>query len=186
MINEVRQTVLAILNKNNYGYISPGDFNLYAEQAQLDLFEDYFYAYNYQNNKENQRTSGTGYADIKKGYEEVIDFFSVTLPLTQNAANVFFMPSLYEGLGIVLIEAQVNGLSCVASDTIPKEADINAGLMNFLSLDFDKNKWRDTILNANRNNNIKDPLIAAKETGYDIKKVSSWLQQFYVNKLRAN
>jgi len=93
MINEVRQTVLAILNKNNYGYISPGDFNLYAEQAQLDLFEDYFYAYNYQNNKENSRTSGTGYADIKKGYEEVIDFFSVTLPLTQNAANVFFMPS---------------------------------------------------------------------------------------------
>ena len=93
MINEVRQTVLAILNKNNYGYISPGDFNLYAEQAQLDLFEDYFYAYNYQNNIENSRTSGTGYADIKKGYEEVIDFFSVTLPLTQNAANVFFMPS---------------------------------------------------------------------------------------------
>ena len=41
MINEVRQTVLAILNKNNYGYISPGDFNLYAEQAQLDLFDEY-------------------------------------------------------------------------------------------------------------------------------------------------
>ena len=36
MINEVSQKhSLAIANKNNYGYISPGDFNLYCEQAQL-------------------------------------------------------------------------------------------------------------------------------------------------------
>lgn len=48
MINSVRNTVLAILNKNNYGYIAPNDFNLYAKQAQLDLFEDLFYEYNYQ------------------------------------------------------------------------------------------------------------------------------------------
>ena len=41
-INDVRNTVLAIANKNNYGYISPQDFNLYAKQAQLDMFEDYF------------------------------------------------------------------------------------------------------------------------------------------------
>jgi hypothetical protein len=96
MINDIRNTVLAVLNKNNYGYISPQDFNLYAQQAQMDLFEDYFYAYNYQVNKENQRTSGTGYADIKKGYVEVIDFFSVTSPLSQVAANLdkFFLPSL--------------------------------------------------------------------------------------------
>jgi hypothetical protein len=96
MINDIRNTVLAVLNKNNYGYISPQDFNLYAQQAQMDLFEDYFYAYNYQVNKENQRTSGTDYADIKKGYAEVIDFFSVTSNLTQNggATNSFFLPSL--------------------------------------------------------------------------------------------
>ena len=42
MINSVRNTVLAILNKNNYGYISPSDFNLFAKQAQMDIFEDYF------------------------------------------------------------------------------------------------------------------------------------------------
>ena len=83
MINQVRNTVLAVLNKNNYGYISPSDFNLFAEQAQLDLFEDYFYAYNYQVNKENARQSGTGYADLKKGYEEVIDTFSVSASLSQ-------------------------------------------------------------------------------------------------------
>ena len=93
MIDSVRRTVLSILNKNNYGYISPADFNLYAKQAQLDIFDDYFKDYNYQVNKENARQSGTGYADIKKGYEEVIDGLSETNFLTQDAANSFFLPS---------------------------------------------------------------------------------------------
>ena len=94
MINSVRNTVLAIINKNNYGYISPSDFNLFAKQAQLDIFDEYFTNYNQQVNEENARISGTGYADIKKGYEEVIDSFSVTNTLTQSAANVYFLPSI--------------------------------------------------------------------------------------------
>jgi hypothetical protein len=93
MINSVRNTVLSVLNKNNYGYISPSDFNLFAKQAQLDIFEDYFYQYNYQINKENARASGTGYADIKKGYEEVINIFSKTNFLLHNVNNEFFTPS---------------------------------------------------------------------------------------------
>jgi hypothetical protein len=82
MINAVRNTVLAILNKNNYGYISPSDFNLFAKQAQLDIFDEYFISYNNQVNKQNGRVSGTGYADIQKGYEEVIDTFSPTAATT--------------------------------------------------------------------------------------------------------
>lgn len=85
---------MSILNKNNYGYISPSDFNLYARQAQLDIFETYFYSYNYQLQKENARQSGTGYADITKGLEEVIDTFSVTLPLLNSGGNNYFLPSL--------------------------------------------------------------------------------------------
>jgi hypothetical protein len=94
MINSVRNTVLSVLNKNNYGYLSPSDFNLFAKQAQLDLFQDYFYQYNYQVMKENTRQSGTGYADIKKGLEEVIDLFSVTNDLTHIADNRFSAPSI--------------------------------------------------------------------------------------------
>ena len=52
MINSVRNTVLAILNKNNYGYLSPSDFNLFAKQAQLDIFDEYFIGYNNVINKE--------------------------------------------------------------------------------------------------------------------------------------
>jgi hypothetical protein len=95
MINSVRNTVLAIVNKNNYGYISPGDFNLFAKQAQLDLFDEYFFNYNEQVNEENARLSGTGYANIKLGYEEVIDYFSVTEFLTQKTlgTSVYYLPS---------------------------------------------------------------------------------------------
>jgi hypothetical protein len=93
MINSVRNTVLSILNKNNYGYISPSDFNLFAKQAQLDIFENYFYEYNYQINKENARASGTEYADIRKGYEEVIDTFSETKGLVNQVLNKYYTPS---------------------------------------------------------------------------------------------
>ncbi len=91
MINSVRETVLSILNKNNYGYIGPTDFNLFAKQAQLDIFEDYFYQYNFQINKENIRQSGTGLADIKKKYEEVIEIFSeqkFLQPLLPNGGTI--------------------------------------------------------------------------------------------------
>jgi len=46
MINSVRNTVQGVLNKNNYGYISPQDFNLYAKQAQMEIFE-YFLISNF-------------------------------------------------------------------------------------------------------------------------------------------
>jgi hypothetical protein len=95
MINEVRNAVMAVINKNNYGYISPSDFNLFAEQAQLDIFEDYFYLYNNQLNAEVMRKSGTGYANITKGIVEVIDSFSVNTFLTQVNANTYSLPSDY-------------------------------------------------------------------------------------------
>ena len=96
MINSVRNTVLAILNKNNYGYISPSDFNLFAKQAQLEIFEEYFSGYNDLVNKENARQSGTDYANQKKALEEAIELFALTSTLTQVApsTNRFYLPSV--------------------------------------------------------------------------------------------
>ena len=42
-IDTVYQRVLAIANKEQRGYITPQEFNLYANQAQMDIFEQYFY-----------------------------------------------------------------------------------------------------------------------------------------------
>ena len=97
MINVVRETVLSILNKNNYGYISPIDFNLFAKQAQLDLFEDYFYTFNKQIVAENSRFSGTDAADINRQIQEVIDSFTqykdLTASLAAGSAQTFDLPT---------------------------------------------------------------------------------------------
>ena len=93
MINSVRNTVFSVLNKNNYGYISPQDFNLFAKQAQLEIFEDYFTDYNTSINKENARVSGTEYANATKGIEESIDTFSVIKNFDQKSTNKYFTPS---------------------------------------------------------------------------------------------
>lgn len=94
MINSVRNTVLSILNKNNYGYMPPSDFNLFSKQAQLEIFDEYFSRYNRSINLENARQSGDGYADIKKANEEAIDVFSETKYLRQSGNNKFFLPSI--------------------------------------------------------------------------------------------
>ena len=101
MIDSVRNTVLSVINKNNYGYISPADFNQFAKQAQLDIFEQYFQKYNNQINKENARVSGTGLADITKQYEEVISTFSESAQLTQVSGNSYALPADYYLLDVV-------------------------------------------------------------------------------------
>lgn len=93
MINEVRNTVLAVLNKNNYGYISPSDFNLFAEKAQMELFDEYFSQYNKTINMENARLAGTDYADIRKKIEENIEVFSRFDYLPNITSNKFYLPS---------------------------------------------------------------------------------------------
>jgi hypothetical protein len=129
MINTVRNTVLSVLNKNNYGYLSPSDFNLFAKQAQLDIFESYFLQYNAQVNAENMRNmnprvgSGTGIADIKKAIEEAIDVFSSTNGLSLSSGNIYNLPSLtttgddYYLLNKVLIYEEILKSSTTSSYT---------------------------------------------------------------------
>ena len=93
MINSVRNAVLSILNKNNYGYISPSDFNLFAANSQMEIFEEYFSSYNKVINAENARMSGVDYADIEQPVAEVLEYFLRTDYLTKIAANKFSMPT---------------------------------------------------------------------------------------------
>lgn len=94
MIDSVRSTVLAAVNKNNFGYITPDDFNLYAKQAQIDVFEDYFHQYNTWINKMNARQSGSGYSDIVAIIEGVIDSLSSTVSLSYST-DKFVLPLDY-------------------------------------------------------------------------------------------
>jgi hypothetical protein len=93
MINGVRNAVLSVLNKNNYGYISPSDFNLYAANSQMEIFEEYFTNYNKVINAENTRASGVDYADMEQPIAEVLEYFLRTDYLSKISANKFSMPT---------------------------------------------------------------------------------------------
>ncbi len=92
MINTVRNTVMAVLNKDNNGYVTPEEFNLFAKQAQLELFEEYFYNYKNALNLQNKRLSNSGYADIPKQLAEVIDLFTRREDNLSYGSDVFTLP----------------------------------------------------------------------------------------------
>lgn len=84
----------------------------------------------------------------KHPYKERIICYGVTDKVSEvyDAMDLFFFPSKFEGLGIVLLEAQMKGLPCVASDVIPKEVELDKNMIDFLSLDADVEVWSKVIL----------------------------------------
>ena len=95
------------------------------------------------------------------------------------AMDVFVMPSLFEGLPVVGVEAQANGLQCIVSDKISKEILLTNSI-EMLAINDGADKWAKVILNVNRERNktAKDELHKA---GYDIIDEAKKLQQWYVN-----
>ena len=92
------------------------------------------------------------------------------IPALLSAFDVFALPSLYEGMPNVVIEAQAAGLSCVVADTVTKQADV-AGLVKFLPID-DAGAWAQAMAFAGSNvvrPNTKGAMTAA---GYDISKAA--------------
>ena len=90
------------------------------------------------------------------------------VPALMSSMDVFLFPSVFEGLGLVLVEAEAIGLPIVAaSDDIPHEVKM-ASNFTFISLNDSLDKWRDEVLkfkNAKKENNTK----SLQENGYDIK-----------------
>ena len=66
------------------------------------------------------------------------------------AADAMVFPSLWEGLGLALVEAQAAGLPCVISDVIPEEADIVPSLIHRVSLAESAAYWAERLLAAAR------------------------------------
>ncbi len=68
--------------------------------------------------------------------------------LMQNVMDIFLFPSLYEGLGLVLVEAQAAGLPCIFSDIVPTEADVVQPLIKRISLTKSAAEWAKAVLEA--------------------------------------
>lgn len=93
MINTIRNTVLSILSKDNRGYITPMEFNLFARQAQLEIYSQLMYDVANAVNKQNARLFNDGYSDVPEQLHEVLDRFLVEDVLVYNVTDgKFYMP----------------------------------------------------------------------------------------------
>lgn len=98
-----------------------------------------------------------------------------------NAMDCFLLPSYYEGLPVVGIEAQATGLPCVFSTEVTREAKL-VDAVSYVSLNESALKWAKEVMKFlfyKRNNN-NDQI---KQQGYDIKIESKLLVSYYMNTL---
>lgn len=98
-----------------------------------------------------------------------------------SSLDVFLFPSLYEGLGIVLVEAQAARVPCVISDVIPIEADLNIGLVQRLNLSSEVSKWMECIENSMNLDECDWAVVekALNDLGYDITANVNNLSRIY-------
>ena len=97
-----------------------------------------------------------------------------------SAADLFLMPSHYEGFPLSLIEAQANGLLCIVSDTITQDINIT-GNTSFLSIN-NALMWAKSIKKISIDDRIRlsdDSINKIKERGYDIDVVSKEMNDIY-------
>ena len=63
-------------------------------------------------------------------------------------SSAFILPTKYEGMPLVMIEAQAAGLPCISADTYSKEVDFDIDMVTWLSLSDDVEKWTDEVEKA--------------------------------------
>jgi len=104
------------------------------------------------------------------------------VPEILGAMDVFVFPSLYEGLGLSLVEAQAAGVPSVISDTIPADVDLELGLITMLSLKQSPRAWAEEILEQNRKERRNWETVERHivERNYEIGGSSRKLQALYM------
>ena len=119
----------------------------------------------------------------KLGIEKNIYFTGIRsdIPNILNNSDLFILPSIYEGLGLVLLEAQAAGLPCLVSEAIQPEVDLGIGLIKKINLSKGATAWVNEakkIIQDKSNKNI-DVNKAVKEKKYDLNSILEILLGVY-------
>ncbi|SFD17380.1 glycosyltransferase family 1 protein [Bacillus sp. UNCCL81] len=122
--------------------------------------------------------------EVKKfGIDENIKFVGIRedIPTLLHSMDLFVFPSLYEGLGLVLLEAQASGIPCIVSEAIQPEANLNIGLVEQRMLSEGPELWANTILmnSWNKEGNINRIINGFETEGYSVSKGISNLLAIY-------
>ena len=114
------------------------------------------------------------YIHIIGGRDDIGDILS--------ASDLFALPSLWEGLPIVLIEAQANGLPCVVSNLVTRESDAGIGLTEYLDLDLDIwQKYIDPKKALTTRKRLNSEQYSKLSDNWDINKVAKIVQKLYLS-----
>lgn len=117
------------------------------------------------------------------GVSNHIKFLGVRsdIPILMSAFDVFLFPSLFEGFGIVTIEAQCAGTACILSDAVPKETDMDLGLVSYINLDDTIEIWCQKVKEALIVKRPEQQVIHKRieDQGYSIgENIEEWLSLY--------
>jgi glycosyltransferase involved in cell wall biosynthesis len=109
---------------------------------------------------------------IKMGIYDNLRFVGIRddIPVMLQSMDIFVFPSIYEGLGLVLLEAQVSGVPCIVSDAIQPEADLGINLFTVISLKELADVWADKVLElaVKKENDKKKIVESLEKSGYSL------------------
>ncbi len=119
------------------------------------------------------------------GIEDSVKFLGQRNDINElyQAMDLLLFPSLYEGLGMVVVEAQISGLPCVVSTEIPEIAKVTKKIV-FINLKNNIKTWTETIFNHLKNTNRKNTNFTDGLKNYDIKLETCKLEKNYLKKAK--
>ena len=104
------------------------------------------------------------------------------MPELYQAMDVFLFPSLFEGLGIVAVEAQASGTPVLCTDTLPDEINVTP-LVHRLSLSNGYKAWAKELIKISNNKNERKNMIEElTKNNYEIVGLAHFLQEYYLKK----
>jgi glycosyltransferase involved in cell wall biosynthesis len=129
-----------------------------------------------------------GDGDLRSGIKKKIDNLDLTsnvkflgvrsdISSLMQAMDIFLFPSLFEGLPVVLVEAQAAGLKCIVSDTITEESNLT-GNVEYVSLKKSPKEWASILLSVSYEHEDTFKILSKK--GYDTETMSEWLVNYYL------